>query len=94
MYRGRTRHGGEVARACGRAEAPEVGPAVLKTEIQKLTGSIELRGLDAIGNAKNSAAIKKGGDKNGLRFTAPITRDGPGWRADLRPALRGDRLRT
>ncbi|MCC3652721.1 cell division protein FtsK [Streptomyces sp. S07_1.15] len=64
-------------------DAPVVGPAVLRTEVQKLTSHIVLRGLDAIGNTKISAAIKKGGDMNGLRFTAPITRDGPGYRADL-----------
>ncbi|MFC7964940.1 cell division protein FtsK [Streptomyces cinereoruber] len=64
-------------------DAPVVGPAVVKTEIQKLTGSIVLRGLDSIGNAKISAAIKKGGDMNGLRFTSEIVRDGPGYRADL-----------
>ncbi|MBT2440064.1 cell division protein FtsK [Streptomyces sp. ISL-36] len=64
-------------------DSPVVGPAVLKTEIQKLTGSIVLRGLDSIGNAKVSAAIKKGGDMNGLRFTSEIVRDGPGYRADL-----------
>ncbi|MFD7527783.1 cell division protein FtsK [Streptomyces sp. NPDC059849] len=64
-------------------DAPVVGPAVLKTEVQKLTGSIVLRGLDSIGNAKISAGIKKGGDMNGLRFTSEIVRDGPGYRADL-----------
>ncbi|MGW7521210.1 cell division protein FtsK [Streptomyces sp. NPDC054796] len=64
-------------------DAPVVGPAVLKTEVQKLTGTIVLRGLDSIGNAKISAAIKKGGEMNGLRFTSEITRDGPGYRADL-----------
>ena len=72
-----------LGRAGQQPDAPVVGPAVLKTEIQKLTGSIVLRGLDAIGNAKISAAIKKGGDMNGLRFTSEITRDGPGYRADL-----------
>ncbi|WP_329444915.1 cell division protein FtsK [Streptomyces sp. NBC_01426] len=64
-------------------DQPVIGPAVLKTEIQKLTGAIVLRALDNIGNAKLSAAIKKGGDMNGLRFTSEITRDGPGYRADL-----------
>ncbi|MFG3254952.1 cell division protein FtsK [Streptomyces sp. NPDC048172] len=64
-------------------DAPVVGPAVLKTEVQKLTGSIVLRGLDSIGNAKITAAVKKGGDMNGLRFTSEIVRDGPGYRADL-----------
>ncbi|MFE6807184.1 cell division protein FtsK [Streptomyces sp. NPDC057681] len=64
-------------------DQPVIGPAVLKTEIQKLTGSIVLRALDNIGNAKLSAAIKKGADMNGMRFTSEITRDGPGYRADL-----------
>ncbi|MGM9335613.1 cell division protein FtsK [Streptomyces murinus] len=64
-------------------DAPVVGPAVLKTEVQKLTGSIVLRGLDSIGNPKVTAAIKKGGDMNGLRFVSEIVRDGPGYRADL-----------
>lgn len=64
-------------------DAPVIGPAVLKTEVQKLTGSIVLRGLDSIGNSRISAAIKKGGDMNGLRFTSEIVRDGPGYRADL-----------
>ncbi|MEN8650367.1 cell division protein FtsK [Streptomyces sp. 21So2-11] len=62
---------------------PVIGPAVLKTELQKLTGSIVLRALDNIGNPKLTAAIKKGGDMNGMRFTSEITRDGPGYRADL-----------
>lgn len=64
-------------------DAPVIGPAVVRTEVQKLTGSIVLRALDAIGNAKISAAIKKGGHMDGLRFTSEITRDGPGYRADL-----------
>ncbi|MFH9293859.1 cell division protein FtsK [Streptomyces sp. NPDC017520] len=72
---------------CGLAgqekDAPVIGPAVLKTEVQKMTGSIVLRGLDAIGNSKISAAIKKGGDMNGMRFVSEIVRDGPGYRADL-----------
>ena len=64
-------------------DAPVVGPAVLRTEVPKLTSSIVLRGLNAIGNPKISAAVKKGGDMDGMRFTSEITRDGPGYRADL-----------
>jgi DNA segregation ATPase FtsK/SpoIIIE, S-DNA-T family len=64
-------------------DAPVIGPAVVRTEVEKLTGTIVLRALDAIGNAKISAAIKKGGQMDGLRFTSEITRDGPGYRADL-----------
>ncbi|MFE2812630.1 cell division protein FtsK [Streptomyces nigra] len=64
-------------------DAPVIGPAVLRTELQKLTGTIVLRGLDAIGNPRISAAIKRGGDMDGMRFTSEIVRDGPGYRADL-----------
>ncbi|WP_019073259.1 cell division protein FtsK [Streptomyces hokutonensis] len=64
-------------------DAPVIGPAVMRTELQKLTGTIVLRALDSIGNPKITAAIKKGGDMNGMRFTSEITRDGPGYRADL-----------
>ncbi|MEU1556789.1 cell division protein FtsK [Streptomyces scabiei] len=64
-------------------DAPVIGPAVMRTELQKLTGTIVLRALDSIGNSKISAAVKKGGDMNGMRFTSEITRDGPGYRADL-----------
>ncbi|MBE4799942.1 cell division protein FtsK, partial [Streptomyces sp. NE06-02D] len=64
-------------------DAPVIGPAVMRTELQKLTGTIVLRGLDSIGNPKISAAIKKGGDMDGMRFTSEIVRDGPGYRADL-----------
>ncbi|MGY4994069.1 cell division protein FtsK [Streptomyces sp. 900105245] len=64
-------------------DAPVIGPAVMRTELQKLTGTIVLRALESIGNARISAAIKKGGDMNGMRFTSEITRDGPGYRADL-----------
>ncbi|MDX3754007.1 cell division protein FtsK [Streptomyces sp. AK02-04a] len=64
-------------------DAPVIGPAVMRTELQKLTGTIVLRALDAIGSPKISAAIKRGGDMDGMRFTSEITRDGPGYRADL-----------
>jgi S-DNA-T family DNA segregation ATPase FtsK/SpoIIIE len=64
-------------------DAPVIGPAVMRTELQKLTGLIVLRALDSISNPKISAAIKKGGDMDGMRFTSEITRDGPGYRADL-----------
>lgn len=64
-------------------DAPVIGPAVMKTEVQRLTSTIVLRGLDSIGNAKISAAIKKGGDMDGLRFTAEIARSGPGYESHL-----------
>ncbi|MDF4250445.1 cell division protein FtsK [Streptomyces sp. WMMB303] len=64
-------------------DRPVIGPAVLKTEVPKLTSTIVLRGLGAIGNAAINAAIKKGGDMNGMRFTSDIQRDGPGYRAEI-----------
>ncbi|MBW1604191.1 cell division protein FtsK [Streptomyces sp. JJ66] len=64
-------------------DQPVIGPAVLRTEVPKLTSTIVLRGLGAIGNAAINAAIKKGGDMNGMRFTSDIQRDGPGYRAEL-----------
>ncbi|MFH8405531.1 cell division protein FtsK [Streptomyces sp. NPDC018019] len=65
-------------------DAPVIGPAVMKTELEKLTGSIVLRGLDSIGNAKISAAIKRGlGEDTGLKFVSEICRDGPGYRAEI-----------
>jgi S-DNA-T family DNA segregation ATPase FtsK/SpoIIIE len=64
-------------------DAPVIGPAVSRNEVPRLTGPIVLRALDAIGNSKISAAIKKGGEMDGLKFTHEITRDGPGYRADL-----------
>ncbi|MFE9936340.1 cell division protein FtsK [Streptomyces hirsutus] len=64
-------------------DAPVIGPAVMRTELQKLTGTIVLRALESIGNPRITAAIKRGGDMNGMRFTSEITRDGPGYRADL-----------
>lgn len=64
-------------------DAPVIGPAVVKTEVQRLTGPIVLRALGAIGIAQISAALKKGGDMDGMHFTSEICRDGPGYRADL-----------
>ncbi|GHA64177.1 cell division protein FtsK [Streptomyces tendae] len=64
-------------------DAPVIGPAVMRTELQKLTGTIVLRALESIGNPRITAAVKKGGDMNGMRFTSEITRDGPGYRADI-----------
>ncbi|MCZ2525073.1 cell division protein FtsK [Streptomyces sp. HB2AG] len=60
---------------------PVVGPAVVRTELAKLTADIVLRALGAIGNDKINRALAKGGE--GIKFTAPITRDGPGYRADV-----------
>ena len=51
------------------------------TKVQKLTSDIVLRALASLGIAAINQAQGKGRD--GIAFTAPITRDGPGWRADV-----------
>lgn len=62
------------------ADAPISSHAVVKTEAPKLTASIVLTALGALGNDKLNAAVKSGA---GIRFTSEIHRDGPGWRADI-----------
>jgi S-DNA-T family DNA segregation ATPase FtsK/SpoIIIE len=49
-------------------------------EAPRLTSEIVVRALGALGIAQINAAIKNG---PGITFAAPITRDGPGWRADV-----------
>ncbi|WP_236655653.1 cell division protein FtsK [Streptacidiphilus carbonis] len=64
-----------------RPDKPVIGPAVVRTELEKLTTSIVLRALGSIGNAAINKALAKGGE--GIKFTSEITRDGPGYRAEL-----------
>ncbi len=76
--------------AAGRkADAPVVHRAVELPKATKLTSDIVLRALGALGIPAINQAQGKGRD--GFEFTAPITRDGPGWRAEGKPALRRDR---
>ncbi|MEV2247443.1 cell division protein FtsK [Streptomyces sp. NPDC049970] len=62
------------------ADAPVITRAVEMTKAPKLTSDIVLRALGAIGIPAINQAQSKGRD--GFTFTAPITRDGPGWRAE------------
>ncbi|WP_342610964.1 cell division protein FtsK [Streptomyces albidoflavus] len=62
------------------ADAPVVTRAVEVPTAPKLTSDIVLRALGALGIAPINQAQSKGRD--GFSFTAPITRDGPGWRAE------------
>ncbi|MFI2350366.1 cell division protein FtsK [Streptomyces sp. NPDC019443] len=62
------------------ADTPLAQHAVVKAEAPKLTASIVLTALGALGNDKLNAAIKNG---TGIRFTSEIHRDGPGYRADI-----------
>ncbi|MET7646111.1 cell division protein FtsK [Streptomyces sp. NPDC005426] len=62
------------------ADAPVITRAVEMTKAPKLTSDIVLRALGALGIPAINQAQGKGRD--GFTFTAPITRDGPGWRAE------------
>lgn len=62
------------------ADAPVITRAVEMTKAPKLTSDIVLRALGALGITAINQVQSKGRD--GFTFTAPITRDGPGWRAE------------
>ncbi|WP_028810398.1 cell division protein FtsK [Streptomyces flavidovirens] len=63
------------------ADKPVISRAVVATEVERLTSGIVERALGALGIAEINKALAKGGE--GIKFPAPITRDGPGWRADV-----------
>ncbi|MDI5971886.1 FtsK/SpoIIIE domain-containing protein [Streptomyces sp. SL13] len=63
------------------ADKPVVSRAVVATQVERLTSTIVERALGALGIAEINKALGKGGE--GIKFPAPITRDGPGWRADV-----------
>jgi S-DNA-T family DNA segregation ATPase FtsK/SpoIIIE len=67
--------------AGGRPDAPLIGRAVVATTAPKLTSDIVIRALGALGIARIGQALSVKGE--GITFPAPITRDGPGWRADV-----------
>jgi S-DNA-T family DNA segregation ATPase FtsK/SpoIIIE len=61
---------------------PLIDRAVVPNRVEKLTSDIVYRALGALGIAALGSAIAKN-PRGALEFKAPITRDGPGWRADL-----------
>ncbi|MEU6385562.1 cell division protein FtsK [Streptomyces bauhiniae] len=63
-----------------RADDPVIHRAVELPAASKLTSDIVLRALGSLGIPAINQAQGKGRD--GFEFTAPITRDGPGWRAE------------
>jgi S-DNA-T family DNA segregation ATPase FtsK/SpoIIIE len=65
------------------ADKPLVGRAVLIPKARKLTSDLVLNALENLGIAGINKAVAKG--RPALVFTAPITRDGPGWRAEGDP---------
>jgi DNA segregation ATPase FtsK/SpoIIIE, S-DNA-T family len=62
------------------ADAPVIHRAVERPKADKLTSDTVLRALGALSISAINQAIAKG--KEALEFKAPITRDGPGWRAE------------
>ncbi|MBT2507077.1 cell division protein FtsK [Streptomyces sp. ISL-98] len=62
------------------ADDPVIHRAVELTKATKLTSDIVLRALGSLGIPAINQAQSKGGE--GFAFTAPITRDGPGWLAE------------
>jgi S-DNA-T family DNA segregation ATPase FtsK/SpoIIIE len=63
-----------------KADDPVIHRAVELPKAVKLTSDIVLRALGSLGIPAINQAQGKGRD--GFEFTAPITRDGPGWRAE------------
>ncbi|KRV47542.1 cell division protein FtsK [Wenjunlia vitaminophila] len=61
------------------ADQPIASRAVVAPQVQRLTSEMVVRALGALGIAQVNQAIAKG--REPLAFTAPITRDGPGWMA-------------
>lgn len=64
------------------ADAPLLDTAVVKPQVAKLTSDVVVRALSVLGIGGINQAIGKSGTK-AIGFPAPITRDGPGWRADV-----------
>lgn len=63
------------------ADRPVTGRAVTSVQVQKLTSDVVIRALSVLGIAGINQALAK--NSRAIGFTAPITRDGPGWRADV-----------
>jgi len=63
------------------ADHPLLDRAVVPHKVAKLTSEHIIRALGSLGLAEINKALGKGGA--GITFPAPITKDGPGWRADV-----------
>ena len=78
--------GGGTAMAAGLsgrpADQPLLATATVKTSLAPLTSDVVIRGLSVLGISGINQAVAKTGDR-AIEFTAPITRDGPGWRAEV-----------
>ncbi|WP_309116740.1 FtsK/SpoIIIE domain-containing protein [Saccharothrix sp.] len=64
------------------ADKPVASRAVVGVQAQKLTSDLVVQGLVSLGIGGITSAVSKRGE-SAIGFTAPIHRDGPGWRADV-----------
>ncbi|MEO3744934.1 cell division protein FtsK [Plantactinospora sp. B5E13] len=64
------------------ADKPLLDTAVVVPRVARLTSEVVIRALSVLGNSGINQALRKQGNR-AIAFTAPITRDGPGWRAEL-----------
>ncbi|MFF3865056.1 cell division protein FtsK [Micromonospora sp. NPDC001898] len=64
------------------ADKPLLDTAVVIPRVARLTSNVVVRALAVLGISGITQAIAKQGAR-AIAFTAPITRDGPGWRADI-----------
>ncbi|WP_043916334.1 cell division protein FtsK [Kitasatospora griseola] len=62
------------------ADEPLIARAVVKAKAPKLTSDMVVAALESLGIGAITSARSK---NSGITFPAPITRDGPGWRADV-----------
>ena len=63
------------------ADKPLLDTAVVVPRVSRLTSDVVTRALSVLGIAGISQALAK--NPRAIAFPAPITRDGPGWRADV-----------
>jgi DNA segregation ATPase FtsK/SpoIIIE, S-DNA-T family len=63
------------------ADRPLLDTAVLVPRVARLTSETVIRALSVLGIAGITQALAK--NPKAIGFIAPITRDGPGWRADV-----------
>ncbi|WP_028680675.1 cell division protein FtsK [Salinispora arenicola] len=64
------------------ADKPLLDTAVVVPRVARLTSDVVVRALAVLGVAGITQAIAKQGNR-AIAFTAPISRDGPGWWADI-----------
>lgn len=63
------------------ADQPLLDRAVVPSRVRRLTGDQVLDALGSLGISAINQALGKSG--RGITFSAPIMRDGPGWRAEV-----------